>query len=50
MRTDARMLFIVKALHCVVECGESLDSDEIEGLKVVLESVVIDERGKHDGL
>lgn len=44
-KDDPRMLLVIKALHCVVETGESLESDEVEGLKLILEAVVIDGRG-----
>lgn len=46
MKDDARLLLLVKALHCVVEVGESLDSDELDGVKQILESVIIDGRKK----
>ena len=44
---DPRLLFIIKAVHCIAECGESLDYDEIKGLKLVLEQVII---AKREGL
>lgn len=46
MKTDARLLFIIKAIHCVSECDETLDSDEIKGLQSIIESIVIDGREK----
>ena len=44
MKTDVRMLFIIRAVHCITACGDPLDADEVEGLKMVLESIVIDGR------
>lgn len=44
IKGDSRMAFVIKALHTVVEAGEELDTDEVEGLKLILEAVVIDGR------
>lgn len=46
MKTDPRMLFIIRAVHCITVCGDSLEADEVDGLKMVLESIVIDGREK----
>lgn len=46
MKEDPRLLFVVKALHCVVEADECLDPVEVDGLKRIIESVIIDGRGK----
>jgi hypothetical protein len=46
MSIDSRMLFVVRALHCVVESGQDLEAKEVEGLKQIIESVVIDSRNQ----
>jgi hypothetical protein len=44
MNIDPRLLFLVRALHCVVESGDDLESAEVDGLKRILETVIIDGR------
>ena len=44
------MLFVIRSLHGLVLAGEVMEVEEVEGLKMVLESVVIDGREYHDGL
>lgn len=46
MKEDLRMLFVIKSLHCVVDAENSLDTEEVDGLKQILESIVIDGRDK----
>ncbi len=43
---DPRLLFIMKAIHCITECGEPLDCDETKGLEMILGQVIIDWRVK----
>ena len=50
MRIDPRMLFAIRSLHGLVIAGEGMEAEEVEGLKMVLESIVIDGRDEHDGL
>ncbi len=47
MMGDKRLLFIVKSLHCVVGAEEDLTSSEVEGLKQIVENVILDERESH---
>lgn len=47
---DPRLLFVIRAVHCLSAAGCGLESEEVEGLKMILESIVVDGRGGHDGL
>ena len=47
---DPRMLFAIRSLHGLVVAGEGMETEEIVGLKMVLESIVIDWRDEHGGL
>lgn len=46
MKDDPRLLFTIRALHSIAEAGDDLESQEVEGLKQILEAVVIDGREK----
>lgn len=43
---DTRLLFVVRALHCLVRSGADLEPEELAGLLRVLESIVIDGGGR----
>ena len=47
MKTDPRILFIIMSLHGLVLAGENLGPDELDGLKLILEAIVIDGREDH---
>lgn len=44
MIDDPRLLFVVRALHCISEQNDGLDPDEVRGLQRIIETVVIDAR------
>ena len=47
---DPRMLFVIRALHSVGECQGAMETEEVIGLQMVLESIVIDWRCGNDRL
>jgi hypothetical protein len=44
MNDDSRLLFVVLALHHLAESDSGMDAAEVDGLKQILESVVVDGR------
>lgn len=47
---NPELKFIIKATHCISELGESMDDDEIKGLRNILSALLIEWRDDHDGL
>jgi hypothetical protein len=48
---DPRLAFVTLAVHCLSVSGNCLDEQELKGLKMILESIVIEyEEGSHDRL
>lgn len=46
MKEDPRLAFIIAAVHSLTVCGTGLEVDELTGLKMIMESIVMDSRGK----